>query len=337
MTASWRTDKLPKLVRAIATRPRHEALRGHVTELLHAGFSAPHEEIAHEVYLLDGSGRIDTMWGATIIELKSDLRKELNDVLARMPAYLGDAAARSRSPRPVTGLATDGATFIAYTLREGTLQELARYATNAERPHELIAWLELLLADRPDLLPKPEAVVQAIAVRVLGLSVDDPAALLSGCALTDEYILGAVEADFFDWPLRLPAGAELVRQVAQQTARFRLRDIEMDVLKILYESLVDTDQRHDLGEYYTPDWLAARVVAAVDALLPPLAATPAPPPPISASSRPAASSPRIVSTPSCARPPAIGPRSHPPSDAPQPLRQRRPAPSRCRPTARRPG
>ncbi len=333
MTASWRTEKLPALVRAIATRPRHEALRGHVTELLHAGFNAPHEEIAHEVYLLDGSGRIDTMWGAIVIELKSDLRKELNDVLARMPVYLADAAARSRSQRPVTGLATDGATFIAYALRNGAMAELVRYTTDPERPHELMAWLELMLSDRPDLLPEPQAVVQAfgrasvtfgrakvtldalwaalrldpevqlkrdlwdgllreaygeevgqdalflqhtyltivvkaIAARVLDLSVDDPVALLSGRALADEGILGAVEADFFDWPLRLPAGAELVRQVAQQTARFRLRDVETDVLKILYESLVDPDQRHDLGEYYTPDWLAARVVAtAMDAPL----------------------------------------------------------------------
>lgn len=111
-------------------------------------------------------------------------------------------------------------------------------------------------------------VVKAVAARVLDLPVNDPAALLSGRALADEGILGAVEADFFDWPLRLPAGAELVRQIAQQAARFRLRDVEQDVLKILYESLVDPDQRHDLGEYYTPDWLAARVVAAaVDAPL----------------------------------------------------------------------
>jgi hypothetical protein len=35
------------------------------------------------------------------------------------------------------------------------------------------------------------------------------------------------------------------------------------VLKVLYESLVDPDQRHHLGEYYTPDWLAGRVVVAV--------------------------------------------------------------------------
>ena len=317
----------------MAGRPRHEALRGHVTELLRLGFGAPYDEIGHEVYLLDRTGRIDALWGATVIELKSDLRRELRDVLARMPDYLADAAARSRSPRPVTGIATDGATFIAYALRDGALAELARYATDPDRPDELMAWLEPLLSDRPDLLPEPRAVVQAfgrdsltfgrarlaldglwaalrddpevrlkrdlwdgllreaygepvgedalflqhtylavvvkaIAARVLDLAVDDPAALLSGRALADEGILGAVEADFFDWPLRLPAGAELVRQVAVQAARFRLQDVEVDVLKTLYESLVDPDQRHDLGEYYTPDWLAGRVVAAaVDAPL----------------------------------------------------------------------
>ena len=62
---TWRRDKLPELVRAMAGRPRHEALRGHVTELLREGFGAPYDEIAHEVYLLDNSGRIDTLWGAT--------------------------------------------------------------------------------------------------------------------------------------------------------------------------------------------------------------------------------------------------------------------------------
>jgi hypothetical protein len=42
------------------------------------------------------------------------------------------------------------------------------------------------------------------------------------------------------------------------------------MLKTLYESLVDPEQRHDLGEYYTPDWLAQRVTAA--AVAAPLAA-----------------------------------------------------------------
>ena len=42
-----------------------------------------------------------------------------------------------------------------------------------------------------------------------------------------------------------------------------MRDIQTDVLKGLYESLVDPEQRHDLGEYYTPDWLAHRICAEV--------------------------------------------------------------------------
>jgi len=315
-------------VRALAGRPRHEALRGHITDLLRSGFGAAYSEIDHELYLLDNSGRIDTMWGSTLIELKSDLRRELGDVHARLPDYLRDAAKRARSTRPMTGIATDGATFIGFELRGDVLHEIARYTTDPDRPDELMAWLELLVSDKPDLTPRPRAVVQAfgrnsmtfgrarlvlesiweavghdpevqlkrdlwhrllaeaygdevgedplflqhtyltivvkaIAARVLDLPVNNSADLLAGRALADEGIIGAVEADFFDWPLKHPAGDELIRDVAQQTARFRLRDVEADVLKILYESLVDPEQRHDLGEYYTPDWLAGRIVSSV--------------------------------------------------------------------------
>ena len=45
--------------------------------------------------------------------------------------------------------------------------------------------------------------------------------------------------------------------------RFHLLGAEMDVLKALYESLIDPVQRHDLGEYYTPDWLATKLVRRV--------------------------------------------------------------------------
>lgn len=69
----------------MASRPRHEALRGLVTELLREGFGAAFSELEHERYLVDNSGRIDVAWGATVIELKSDLRREERDVVARMP------------------------------------------------------------------------------------------------------------------------------------------------------------------------------------------------------------------------------------------------------------
>lgn len=311
----------------MAARPRHEALRGLVTELLREGFGATFSELEHERYLVDNSGRIDVAWGATVIELKSDLRREERDVIARMPDYLADASRRSAPGRTTVGLATDGATLLAYTLDQGLLAPIGRYEVEADHPERLLSWLEPLLAPVPEVMPTPVAValtfgrhslafgrthtalwrlwaeigghpevrlkrdlwdgllrqvygddvgsdalflqhtyltilVKAIAARVLDLAVDDPAEMLSGRLLTNEGIVGAVEADFFDWPLLAEGGYALVRSLAAETVRFRLRDVEVDVLKSLYESLIDPDERHDLGEYYTPDWLAARVVAA---------------------------------------------------------------------------
>lgn len=311
----------------MASRPRHEALRGLVTELLREGFGARFSELEHERYLVDNSGRIDVAWGATVVELKSDLRREERDVVARMPAYLADASRASAPGRTTVGLATDGATLVAYTLDRGTLTQIGRYEVQAEHPERLLSWLEPLLSPVPEVMPTPIAValafgryslafgrahaelqrlweevgnqpevrlkrnlwdgllrqvygddvgsdalflqhtyltilVKAIAARVLDLEIGDPAEMLSGRLLMNEGIVGAVEADFFDWPLLATGGDELVRTLAAETIRFRLRDVEVDVLKSLYESLIDPDERHDLGEYYTPDWLAARVVAA---------------------------------------------------------------------------
>jgi hypothetical protein len=103
-------------------------------------------------------------------------------------------------------------------------------------------------------------VAKAIAVAVLGLREDDPRDLLSGRAFEAAGISGAVESDFFNWVVVDAEGQDVVRRIATHVRRFRLGEVESDVLKILYESLIDRDERHGLGEYYTPDWLAAKVV-----------------------------------------------------------------------------
>ncbi len=94
----------------------------------------------------------------------------------------------------------------------------------------------------------------------MDLREDDPARMLSGEAFASAGIYGAVESDFFDWVIADPEGEALVRRIMAHVRRFRLREVESDVLKILYESLIDRDERHGLGEYYTPDWLAAKIV-----------------------------------------------------------------------------
>ena len=52
-----------------------------------------------------------------------------------------------------------------------------------------------------------------------------------------------------------------VRSLARRVARFRWQEVGGDVLKILYESVITAQTRKRLGEYYTPDWLAERIVS----------------------------------------------------------------------------
>ncbi len=106
-------------------------------------------------------------------------------------------------------------------------------------------------------------VAKTMATLVLGVEIPEPADLLAGKPFQNAGIDGVVESDFFDWVLATSDSDDLIRRIAAQVARFRLGDIEHDVLKGLYESLIDPQQRHDLGEYYTPDWLASRICGRV--------------------------------------------------------------------------
>ncbi|MFC1977384.1 N-6 DNA methylase [Chloroflexota bacterium] len=102
-------------------------------------------------------------------------------------------------------------------------------------------------------------IAKTMAAKVLGVAVNDPGNLLSGSGFSEAGINGVVESDFFDWLLHSDTGLDFVRRIALQASRFKLENVQTDVLKGLYESLIDTEQRHFLGEYYTPDWLAERM------------------------------------------------------------------------------
>jgi hypothetical protein len=106
------------------------------------------------------------------------------------------------------------------------------------------------------------ATAEIIAHAVVGFTPRKlaPAQLLSGRLFADAQIGGVVEEDFFDWVLEVPDGDRFVRSVARRLARFDWSAVEHDVMKILYESIIAPRQRHSLGEYYTPDWLAEAMV-----------------------------------------------------------------------------
>lgn len=97
----------------------------------------------------------------------------------------------------------------------------------------------------------------AVGLPIVGVS---PKALLSGDEFRQAELNGVVEADFFDWPIDAPEGDKFVGVLARRIARFDWADVDHDVLKTLYESVIDADTRKHLGEYYTPDWLAEGIV-----------------------------------------------------------------------------
>lgn len=106
-----------------------------------------------------------------------------------------------------------------------------------------------------------EAIAHAVIGWDLRSSTLTPRALASGTLFADAQVYGVVESDFFDWVLEVPGGPEFVTSLTHRVAQFDWSQVEHDVLKILYESVIHVDVRRGLGEYYTPDWLAERMVS----------------------------------------------------------------------------
>lgn len=81
-------------------------------------------------------------------------------------------------------------------------------------------------------------------------------------------IVNFLEGDFFRWYLSIWSEdiSEAIRLLAVKLSDFEpttpvLRPGEArDLLKKLYQYLVPKKLRHDLGEYYTPDWIAERLL-----------------------------------------------------------------------------
>jgi hypothetical protein len=156
MLGAWRQQHLPEIVATLASRPGHESVRTLVADILRYGFGAAYRALDHEVRLPEVHGRADTLFGSVVFEFKRDLRRELSDVEAQLPDYIGERERRAQ--RRFLGIATDGATFIAYELRHGALVEIGRHEANPARPESLLLWLEPALSDRDDLLPDALAV-----------------------------------------------------------------------------------------------------------------------------------------------------------------------------------
>jgi hypothetical protein len=88
--------------------------------------------------------------------------------------------------------------------------------------------------------------------------------VFSGSFFESKRLANLADNDFFHW-IREPLAEQILaptwERVLDILLTYDLPRIREDVLKGVYQELIDPKDRHDLGEYYTPDWLCERMVS----------------------------------------------------------------------------
>ncbi|MBF6079052.1 N-6 DNA methylase [Nocardia beijingensis] len=179
------------------------------------------------------------------------------------------------APTPFEVARRLGAGASSYDLDRQTLAQL--YYANQQDPEVGVKqelWARLLATayglhfqDDPELFIDHTYLVivaEIIAHAILGFDVSDPSIsieeVLTGELLSGADIQGVVDSDFFDWVIHVDGGESFLRPLSRRLSRFNWANVDHDILKVLYESVIEVDVRHELGEYYTPDWLADMIV-----------------------------------------------------------------------------
>ena len=108
-------------------------------------------------------------------------------------------------------------------------------------------------------------VVQArFGLDIVALAEHNTADLLQGGDFRSKTGLqGIVESDFFAWPAEVEGGLAPFKNLARTVAGFNWAEAPTDIAAILYETVIPPEERRQLGEYYTPDWLARAIVQEV--------------------------------------------------------------------------
>lgn len=142
-----------ELLRHLAGKPGHDEVKAGFRQLLIGEFGIEISALEFERRLPEVRGRLDALIGRTILEAKSDLAREWQDVERRLPDYLAD---REREEgEKFIGIASDGRQWAAFELDGGKLVKIKETILDPEKPEVFLAWLDGAVALKASLPPGP--------------------------------------------------------------------------------------------------------------------------------------------------------------------------------------
>jgi len=92
---------------------------------------------------------------------------------------------------------------------------------------------------------------------------DELEGIVKGSIFERENVQNFIDKDFYNWVARKPHLDKLkhvFRLITQKLGDYDFSEVDEDILKGVYQELIDLETRHSLGEYYTPDWLCSQIV-----------------------------------------------------------------------------
>jgi len=112
-----------------------------------------------------------------------------------------------------------------------------------------------------------KAIVFLYILKRDNITEDEKLSVLEGGAFEDFGIKNFLVEDFFSWvskatvhKKRRTVGLEILDIMLEVFRQFDLNQLNQDVLKDIYQNVAEPKDRHDLGEFYTPDWLAEYII-----------------------------------------------------------------------------
>lgn len=84
--------------------------------------------------------------------------------------------------------------------------------------------------------------------------------IITGAAFKKLLIMNFITEDFFSWIVQAGITDDIVERIEKEALRVQFDKISFDMLRSIYETIEEPENKHLVGASYTPDWLAEMAI-----------------------------------------------------------------------------